>query len=151
MTSHSELAKARPNLRTVSPLAYYIVLIMAVFNIALGFTLMFAIDRHRLSASLIIVNELLSYTFWGIVFIFIGILKVWALASNNWSLARKTLLIGVSIKAMWAIALIFRIFITPGTVFITLCWLCIAALQMSCYVFFMPPNTEAYKQRRKDR
>jgi len=151
MTTYSELAKARPTLKQVSPMSHWFVTIMGVFNILLGFTLMFGIDKNRLSASLIIVNEFSSYTFWGIVFILIGIVKLYALFSNNWWLSRKSLILGVSIKAMWSVALIFRIFISPGTVFITLCWLCIAALQMCCYIFFMPPNIGSFNQRREDR
>jgi hypothetical protein len=146
-----ELREARPSLRLVSPLAHWIVLLLGIFNIFLGLTLMFGIDKQRLSASLIIVNEITSYTFWGVVFILLGILKLYSLKINNWRLSRNSLIIGVAIKAMWSVALIFRIFISPGTVFITLCWLIIAAMQMATYIFFMPPSTEGYKQRRKDR
>lgn len=146
-----ELREARPSLRMVTPMSYYFVLIMAIFNIVLGFTLMYGIDKSRLSASLIIVNEFTSYTFWGIVFIALGLLKIYSLVTNNWWLSRKTLIFGVSIKAMWSVALIFRIFISPGSLFLTLCWLCIATLQMTCYIFFMPPNVSNYNQRRIDR
>lgn len=146
-----EIRDARPNLKVVSPLAHWIVFLLGVFNILLGFTLMFGIDKSRLSASLIIVNEFTSYTFWGVVFILLGIFKLYSLKVNDWNLARKSLIIGVSLKAAWSVALIFRVFISPGTVFITLCWLCIAAMQMAAYIFFMPPSTEGYKQRRKDR
>jgi hypothetical protein len=151
MTSQHELAKARPTLRQVSPLSHYFVLIMAVFNIVLGLTLIYGIDKSRLSASLIIVNNIFSYHFWGVVFITIGIIKLFALKTNNWGLSRKSLLLGVSVKAAWAVALTFRIFISPGTVFITACWLCIAALQMACYIFFMPPNIGNFQQRRENR
>lgn len=146
-----QLREARPKLRVVSPLAFWIVFIMGVFNILLGLTLMYGIDRNRLSASLIIVNEFSSYTVWGVIFIVLGIVKLYSLKLNNWKLSRQTLIIGVAIKAMWSIALVFRIFISPGTVFITLCWLCIAAMQMATYIFFMPPNIGKYKQRRTER
>lgn len=151
MTTHAELAKARPTLRMVSPQSHWFVFIMGVFNVALGLTLLFGLDKSRLSAPLIVVNEVFSYTFWAVVFITIGVVKLYALATNNWWLSRKTLLLGVSVKAMWAVALIFRIFISPGTVFLTLMWLTIAALQMVCYIFFMPPNIGSFNQRRKDR
>lgn len=151
MTTHAELAKARPTLKMVSPMSHWFVSIMGVFNILLGLTLMFGIDKNRLSASLIIVNEVFSYTFWGVVFITIGVVKLFALFTNNWKLSRQSLILGVSIKAMWAVALIFRIFISPGTVFITLLWLTVAALQMTCYIFFMPPNIGSFNQRREDR
>lgn len=153
MTHKAELAKARPTLRQVSPLSFAVITIMAIFNLLLGTLLMFAIDNNqsRLSAPLIIVNDLLTYQFWGAVFIVIGIVKLFALKTNNWKLSRQSLLLGVSIKAMWSIALIFRIFLSPGSIFLTLLWLTIAALQMACYVFFMPPNIGSFEQRKEDR
>lgn len=146
-----ELRVARPKLRMVSPLAHAIVLVMVLFNVVLGINLIFNIDQGRLSASLIIVNDVLTFKFWGVVFILIGLIKLYALVTNNWKVSRQSLLLGVSIKAMWAIALVVRIFISPGTLLMATLWLCIAALQMACYIFFMPPNIENYNQRRIDR
>lgn len=148
-----ELREARPSLKQVSPHSYAVVLIMAIFNIVLGTSLFFAVDQNqsRLSAPLLIVNDLLPYTFWGVVFIAIGLLKLYSLKTNNWNLARRTLIIGVAIKGMWAVALILRVFLSPGSIFLALTWLCIAGLQMACYIFFMPPSTANYLQRKVDR
>lgn len=140
---------ARPNLKTVSPLAYWTVLVMAIFNILLGTSFVLALDQSRITASFIIVNDVLTFKFWGFVFIAIGLIKAYSLLTNNWKLARQSLIIGVSIKAMWAVALIVRALISPGTVFVGLLWVTIALLQMGSYIWFMPQITESGKQDKK--
>lgn len=133
-----ELLRARPSLKLVSPLAHWTIMIMAFFNFLLGASLLFLVDQTRLSAPLIIVNEVLSYQFWGIVFICIGMMKVFALYTNRWELARQSLIVGVAVKAAWAIALIVRVLVSPGTFFLTLLWLTVALLQMGAYIWFLP-------------
>lgn len=139
---------ARPRLKIVSPLSHWIVTIMAVFNLVLGASLLFAIDSSRFTASLIIVNDILTYQFWGVVFIAIGLLKLYSIYINDWNLSRKTLILGVSVKATWAVALTIRTFISPGTLFVNLIWVTIAALQMACYIWFMPPATTLGEDKR---
>lgn len=150
-TLKHQLEKARPKLKVVSPLAYWIVLVMGWFNIILGTTFIFGIDATRFTAPLLIVNELLTFDFWGAVFIFVGIMKLYSLRVNNWKLARSTLFVGVSIKAAWMIALTIRSFISPGTLLLNILWVTIAVLQIGAYIWFMPPSTDSYGQRRKDR
>lgn len=146
-----QIEKARPRLKAVSPLAYWIVLVMGWFNIILGLTFIIGIDATRFTAPLLIVNELLTFDLWGVVFILIGLLKLYSLKVNNWKLSRSTLFLGVSVKAAWMIALTIRSFISPGTLLLNILWVTVALLQMGAYVWFMPPSTESYKQRRKDR
>lgn len=150
-TLRQELRDARPKLKAVSPLSYWIILVMGWFNIFLGSSFILAIDEAKFTASLLIVNDLLTFKFWGAVFIVIGILKLLSLKTNNWAFARNTLFIGVSVKAAWMVALVIRTFISPGTVFVSLLWVTIALLQIGAYIWFMPPSTEGYKQRREDR
>lgn len=146
-----EIEKARPKLRVVSPLAHAVVLVFGVFNILLGISLILAIYQARVSSPLLIVNNVFTYDLWGYVFIGIGLLKLYALRANKWELARKTLLVGVAVKAAWALALIIRVLISPGTVLIAMLWICLAAIQIVTYIFFMPPSTEHYLQRREER
>ena len=134
-----ELQHARPKLKVVSPLAHWVVVIMAIFNLCLGTSFLFAIDQNRVSASLLIVNDILTYKFWGIVFIAIGLIKLYAIFSNNWKLARNSLFLGVSVKAAWTVALTIRTFVSPGTVFLNVLWVTVALLQMGAYVWFLPP------------
>lgn len=140
-----ELKKARPSLRTVTPLAHAVLQIYAYFNILLGISFLFALDQSKIDTPLLIVNDLLSYKFWGFVFIGIGALKLYSLYTNNWNLSRKSLLVGVSIKAAWALALVVRSFTESGTWFITIIWLTLAAVQISTFIFFLPPaiNTKS--------
>ncbi len=145
-----ELHKARPSLKMVSPLAHWTIVVMAVFNILLGLSLFFGIDQTKFTASLIIVNEFLTFKFWGIVFLAIGAIKLFALKTNNWNLSRRSLLLGVSIKAAWAVALTVRTFISPGTFFVNIIWIALAALQMGAYVHFMPPLITNKEQSRLD-
>ena len=133
-----QIRQARPSLRMVSPLAHWTVMTMAVFNLLLGASLLTLVDQTRLSAPLIIVNDLFTYKFWGIIFILIGFLKIYALVSNRWELARTSLFVGVSVKAAWAVALIIRVLVSPGTFFLTLLWVTVAALQMGAYIWFLP-------------
>lgn len=152
MTSlKKQIQKARPRLKVVSPLAYWTVLIMAWFNILLGTSFLSLVDQANFVSSLIIVNDVLTFQFWGVVFILLGFLKLYSLHANNWNLARKTLFLGVSIKAAWMIALILRVFITPGTFMLTLLWVAIALLQMGAYIWFMPPALGKYKQTKLER
>ena len=137
-TLKEQLHWARPRLKQVSPLAHWTIFIMGLFNLLLGVALFMLVDSGRLSAPLIIVNGLLSYKFWGIVFIAIGLFKLYSLWSNRWELARASLMVGVSVKAMWAVELIFRVIVSPGTFFLTLLWLTVALLQMGAYIWFLP-------------
>lgn len=133
-----QIREARPKLKMVSPLAHWTVTIMAVFNLLLGLSLFVLVDQTRLSAPLLIVNSLLTYKFWGAVFIGVGLLKLYSLWSNRWELARASLFLGVTIKAAWAVALIIRVLVSPGTFFLTLLWVTVALLQMGAYVWFLP-------------
>lgn len=133
-----QIRQARPSLRMVSPLAHWTVMTMAVFNLLLGASLLTLVDQTGLSAPLIIVNDLFTYKFWGIIFILIGFLKIYALVYNRWELARTSLFVGVSVKAAWAVALIIRVLVSPGTFFLTLLWVTVAALQMGAYIWFLP-------------
>lgn len=134
-----ELQAARPSLRLVSPLSWWTVLVMAVFNVILGLSFIFLVDQSRFSAPLLIVNQYLSFSLWGWVFIGIGLLKAYSLWANNWDLARRSLIVGVSIKSAWMVALTIRTLISPGTLFLNLTWITIALLQMGAYVWFLPP------------
>lgn len=143
---------ARPRMKAVTPLANSILTIYAFFNLFLGVSFILALDQSRLSsAPLLIVNDVFTYDFWGFVFVAIGILKLYSIKTNNWALARKSLLVGVAIKAAWAIALIVRSITSPGTWLITLMWLALAFVQIATFIFFMPPSVASYKQRREDR
>jgi len=142
---------ARPNLKTVSPLTYWVMLVMSMFNLLFGASLFIAFDTYRLSPPLLIVNDFFNFKFWGIVFMAIGIMKIYSLWKNDWDLSRHSLMVGVAVKAMWAVALVIRALTSPGTLLVALLWISLAAIQMGTYIWFMPPAIASYKQRRDDR
>lgn len=149
-TIEKQIQKARPKLKSVTPLAHWIIVVYAVFNLLFGISLFFAIDQSKIAASLLIVNDFFTYRFWGIVFISVGILKLFALKTNNWDLSRKSLLFGVSVKAAWALALIFRSITSPGTWLVTIIWFALVAIQVVTFIFFMPPGIATNVQGKKD-
>jgi hypothetical protein len=148
-TLEKQIQKARPLLKTVTPLAYWIITIYAYFNILLGISLFLAVDQSKITASLLIVNDIFSYKFWGIVFMAIGVLKLVALHTNNWKLSRQSLLVGVAIKAAWALALVVRSLTSPGTWLVSIIWIALAAIQIVTFIFFMPPSMATNKQSRR--
>jgi len=141
-----QIQKARPSLKTVTPLVHAIITVYAYFNIVFGLSLFFAIDQSKISASLLIVNNIFSYKFWGAVFIAVGIFKLFALKTNNWNLSRKSLLVGVAIKAAWGVALVVRSLTSPGTFLVSIIWVALATIQVVTFIFFMPPAVKTDKQ-----
>lgn len=140
MNLEKQLRKARPKLRYYNPQAWWTILVMAWFNLILGLSFITAIDESKITNSFLIVNDVLTFKVWGLIFISIGVAKLYSILSNRWELARSTLFVGVAVKAAWAVALIIRTLISPGTVFIDLLWITVAMLQMGAYIFFVPPN-----------
>lgn len=141
-----ELRHARPRLKVVSPLAHAIVLIFGLFNLFLGISLVLAIDQDRVTSPLIIVNDVFNFRFWGITFILLGLFKLLSLRLNNWSMSRKSLLLGVAVKSAWALALIVRSSANSGTWIVTILWLALAAIQIAAFIYFMPPSVPTNKQ-----
>lgn len=141
MTSKTkkEILKARPNLSDVSPVSFWFIMLMGVFNLVLGVALFTTFDSDKFTASLIIVNSIFTFQFWGTAFFILGLYKLYSLYINDWWLARRSLLIGVGLKSGWMVALLIRI-IEGGTVFLALCWVAIALTQIICYIFFLPPQ-----------
>ena len=135
-----QLRHARPSLKLVSPHAHAIVLIFGLFNIFLGLSLILAIDQDRITAPLIIVNEVFNFRFWGIVFIALGAIKLVSLKFNSWSLSRRSLLLGMAIKSAWALALLVRSTTHSGTWLITIMWVTLAAIQIAIFIYFMPSS-----------
>lgn len=135
-----QLRDARPSLKLVSPLAHAIVMIFGLFNIFLGVSLFLAIDESKIASPLIIVNDVFTYRFWGILFVLLGTFKLFSLKINNWNLSRKSLLLGVAVKVTWALALVVRALTSPGTWLITIMWVGLAGIQIATFIYFMPPS-----------
>lgn len=127
-----------PRLRGLAPLTFWSTLVFASLNFLIGISLFFELDANRVSASLLIVNDILSYQFWGVVFFALGVGKYYALYANKWNLTKKLMLGGVAVKAGWTIALVVRAMISPGTILVALLWLALAVIQVFIVIFFVP-------------
>src|SRR5688572_18856571 len=104
-----KLGSVRPQLRQVAPLTHAICWGYAVINIGIGLGMFFLYETR---VPLAIAN-ILSYPQWGAIFFILGVYTVYALVSNNWAAAKRAQIIGLTVKAIWAIALIFRVFEAP--------------------------------------
>lgn len=135
-TIKQKLKSARPRLSKAAPLTYYICWGYAVTNIFLGTGMYFLYDP---SAEIAVAN-ILSYQMWGLLFTMLGLGTAFFLLTNNWKATRNSQLFGLALKCIWAIALLVRCFIEPGTLVITSIWLFFAYIQaVTCY-FFIAKN-----------
>jgi len=83
-----------------------------------------------------------SYQVRGILFFLTGIVSIYSLLKNYWKLTRSLLLVGVVLKAVWAIALIIRCIQDPRTIVITVVWLLFLYIQAITYIYFLPKNVD---------
>lgn len=134
-----EIQELRHRLYKVSPLVFAITGIFIGMNIVIGVVMAIAFDESRVVASLLIVNDILTYRFWGFIFIGLALFQGWALYKNNWNLVKKSLLSGVVVKTFWAVGLVLRAFVEQGTLLIALPWITLALIQIATVIFFLPP------------
>lgn len=134
-----ELNELRHRLYKVSPLVFAITGIYIGMNIVIGIAMITAFDQSRVVASLLIVNQLLTYKFWGCVFLALAAFQGWSLYKNNWKYIKLSLLSGVVVKTFWAVGLCLRAVVENGTLLIALPWITLALIQIATVVFFLPP------------
>lgn len=134
-----EIQELRHRLYKVSPLVFAITGIYIGMNIVIGVVMAVAFDESRVVASLLIVNSILTYKFWGFAFLGLAAFQGWALYINNWNMIKRALLAGVVIKSFWAVGLILRAIVEQGTLLIALPWITLAIIQIATVIFFLPP------------
>lgn len=141
--THKELRHERNQLRhrlsKVSPLVFAITGIYIGMNIVIGVVMAIAFDESRVVASLLIVNSIMTYKFWGAVFLALAVFQGYSLVKNNWKLVKLSLLSGVVVKTFWAVGLCLRAVVENGTLLIALPWITLALIQIATVVFFLPP------------
>lgn len=131
-----QLQKIRPKLRLVAPLTYSLCWGFALLNLVFGLA-MILVQRGELRPPLDIV-AVLSWTIWGMIFLSIGLVMMYALLRNNWGLIKNIQLLGLGVKTTWLIALIIRSFESPASILITAVWLFLTHTQAMTYIHFMP-------------
>lgn len=134
----------RLRLHTVSPAAYWICWVFVYLNVHLS--LFFSI--HPSSVNKIVDTWILSYQMWSIAFAVIAILLAAGLVLNLWRMVIVTMMIGFTIKLLWAVALVFMI---PDYGYMRLAasigmWFSIAAIQ-AIVVIYLYPREEAARNR----
>lgn len=134
-----EINELRHRLYKVSPLVFAITGIYIGMNIVIGVAMISSLDETRFVASLLIVNSVLTYKFWGVVFLGLAAFQGWALYKNDWGMIKKSLLSGVVVKTFWAVGLILRAIIESGTLLIALPWITLALIQIATVIYFLPP------------
>lgn len=130
----------KPSLRSVSPVSYWFIGLMGVFNILIGIGFFLALQGVAEDPIFGLVAKVVPFSVWGVMFVALGIAKLVALKINNWKLARWTLLTGVALKSGWAIALAIRTMSHPDNMFLTVTWTTIALTQIIVYMYFLPPQ-----------
>jgi hypothetical protein len=133
---NKRIQEARPNLRLVSPLAAAIVLGYGVVNIALGVGLFFYVNPSP-DSTFAIITAWTPFQLWGVVFLALGLFKLYTLYKNDWVNMRRSLIVGILIKSVWFIALFFR-FLDGGSILMLVIWFFFMYIQMVTYIHFIP-------------
>lgn len=131
-----KIREIRPRLKEVSPLAASILLGYGVINILLGIGMLFYVNPSP-EAVFAIVNSVVTFQVWGVVFILLGLAKLYGYFRNDWNFMKGLLVAGLSVKAAWAIALFIR-FLDGGSILLLVIWLFFAYVQLVTYIHFIP-------------
>lgn len=133
-----QLHGVRPKLSIVAPLTYWICLGYVLVNLAIGFGLYYLVERGRLQTPLFIINHIMTFQFWGIVFLMLASTMGYGLIANNWNFLRKSLVGGITIKVIWLAMLITRSFSNPAVVLWAAIWAFMLFIQIGTYIYFLP-------------
>lgn len=104
-----------------------------VFNIAIGITLFFWYPLVPLT----IISPLIRQSIWATIFLLSGLVTLFGLLTNKFRLLRTMMIIGLFIKGLWEIGLLFRIR-NGGTIYLAELWGMIAYLQLLGVIYFRP-------------
>lgn len=137
------IRNVRPKLKFVSPLSYSIIWGFGIFNIALGLALT-QLPYPTPQPTLVIINEIFGYLFWGVLFTVLGVLKLYFIKRNDWANIRRSLIIALLFKAIWLFAIIIQIFSGQGNIAILVIWIFITYIQASTYIHFVPNEAREY-------
>ena len=123
-----------PRLNTLYPLLGKLISGFAGFNLLLGAALYCYQAR---TTDFFIVNEILTYQFWGAVFFVTGIAQLAGLVLNSYSGMRLSLITGFIVKLFWLTALAVRQFVElDSNMFLLILFSFIAYIQFWTYIHF---------------
>lgn len=118
---------------TLNPLIRRILEGFAVFNVVIGITLFFYYPK----TAFVIVSPSIPQPLWAIVFLLSGMALFYGLAKINLVFLRYMMILGLFIKAMWEVGLLFRLNRGGGVLSVEL-WGMIAYLQFIAVIYFNP-------------
>lgn len=119
----------------LNPWIHHTLLGFAVFNVGIGLTLFFWYPRIPLT----VVSPTIPQSAWGIVFLISGLVMLFGLFRNSLRLLRFMMILGLFVKIMWEIGLLFRIR-EGGALFLVELWAMIAYLQFLGVIYFSPEH-----------
>lgn len=124
----------RPKLREIAPVVYFGSWGFVVFNVFFLAPAYFSGAGRGLA----LISTLLNPTFWGVVFLSIGLALGYGLLTNNWKITRGSLMVGLFVKLLWAYALLPTVFISFSSIGIVGLWLLVSFIQSLFIIYFVP-------------
>lgn len=138
MNARKTIKQLRPRLRTVAPLTFWICVGYALVNFAIAFIL-FAIPNSTVQEAVIpIVNEIMNFQAWGVLFGLTSLAFTYGLIRNNWMLLKRTLTFALVMKLIWTYALVYLIVMGKEEYALAALWAFLSWVQAWTIVFFVP-------------
>lgn len=110
-------------------------MVFVCFNLAVGVGLWLAVDQSRITSSYFLINQLLTYRIWGIMFAALGIWQAWSLFRDSRRMMSASHMAGVITKSLWAFMLIIRSFTSSGAILVACAMVALAAIQFLYFVY----------------
>lgn len=133
--NRQSLKAARPRLSLIDPKTSAFCWGFAVANMLLGLGVFFIYNESVVPLA---IAGLISYKWWGTLFFTVGALTAYFLVINDWQLIRRMQLVALTLKSIWATALLFTVFTEHRAIIITIIWLLLAYFQATVYIYFLP-------------
>lgn len=131
----AKIPNARPRLSLVAPLTNSIVWGYVFFNLLIAF----ALYTQKDSRTLVIYSDLVTPVVWAVVFVLLALMMFYGEVRNNWSIIRKSFIIALAVKAIFAYALLYLAYKTSFTASVgTLSLWGLAAFTQAAVLIYFP-------------
>lgn len=136
LLTNDEIRQARPNLRLVNPLAFWLCVAMVLLNVSLGYVVIRVPD----TSGLVLYNILPQIAYGLLYFLSAGLLSL-SLLKNSWYMTKVILAFGLFLKCLYAyglVALGFKLGFSNLEGIVSV-WLFIVFVQALMIMFLLPP------------
>lgn len=138
MNARKTIKQLRPSLRTVAPLTFWICVGYALVNLAIA-AILFAIPNSSVKEAVIpIVNEIMNFKAWAVLFALTSLAFAYGLLRNHWMLIKRTLTVALVLKLIWTYALVYLIATGREEYALAALWAFLSWVQAWTIVFFVP-------------